>query len=233
MAISTGTALALGLAAASAGLQYHNTQRTARRQDQQAAEGIRNQSRVQREADAKVNDKVDELSGSTSGDERRRALDSYVAALRRGRGKTQSGFAPAFGSAAFQEGAEDAALGVEDFGLTRAGLMSRMDAPTLQRQGEAVSTGHLATDIGRIGRESSGQRFIDDLRLRAIRRNAGLDLASGLLSAAGGAVASGWGSGAAGAEAFAPTTNSLLDPALGSARGGQNSLIWGSFGGLR
>lgn len=232
MAITTGTAIALALAAASAGMQYHNTRQTARRQDQQAAQSIRNQTRIQREADDKVNAKVDELAGSTSRDDRQRAMDSYVAALRRGRGKTQAGFDPGFGSAAFQQGAEEAAQGVETYGLERAGLMSRMDAPTLQRQGEAVATGHLATDISRIGRESSGQRFIDDLRLRAIRRNAGLDLAAGLLGGAGGAVA-GMGGGGAAADAFAPATNTLTDSALGSAWGRPNSLIWGNYGGLR
>ena len=41
----------------------------------------------------------------------------------------------------------------------------------MQRQREATSAGKLGTDIGMIGRESKGQQFIDDLRLRAIRRS--------------------------------------------------------------
>jgi len=71
----------------------------------------------------------------------------------------------------------------------------------MQRQGEAFGYGHLATDIGLIGRESAGQRFIDELRLNSIRRSAGMDLAAGLMGAASGAV--GAGASAAGAAGTA------------------------------
>ena len=196
MAMSTGTAIALALAAASAGTQYYNTQQTAKRQDTQLAESLRSQGAKQREADALVADKVTEMQGSTAESDRRQALDSYIAALRKGKGNSEAGLAPLVGSDRFKADAAAAAEGVQNYGEKTAGLMARMDAPSMQRQREATGYGRLASDIGLIGRESRGQAFIDDLRLRAIRRNAGLDLLSGLLGAAG-AAAGGLGGGAA------------------------------------
>ena len=47
-------ALALGLAAAGAGVSAYNTNKTLKKQDAAAAQGIRNQAKLQREADART-----------------------------------------------------------------------------------------------------------------------------------------------------------------------------------
>lgn len=191
MVYATATYVALALAAASAGAQYVNTQNTARRQDQQAAQGIMNQARIQKEADAKVNASVSELEGSDSASERSQRLGDYIQTLRNNRAGIEGGSEPGYGSAAFQADSAQAGKDATKYSENMAGLMSRMDAPTMQRQGEAFDYGNLATEIGLIGRQSAGQRFIDELRLNSIRRSAGLDLAAGLMGAASGAVGSG------------------------------------------
>ena len=236
-------AIPLIMMAVGTGVQMHNTRQTARRQDQQAAESIRGQGRLQRQADAKVNEQVAQLEASRSADERAQRLDQYYDILRSKRGNLESGLAPGIGSEAFRGDSAAAAQGVQDQAQATAGLMARMDAPQIQRQGEATGFGHLATDIGLVGRQSAGQRFIDDLRLRSIRRNPWLDaVGQGLASYGAGSLA---GAGQAGVApgyndygAFNPTGgvgltgNSIIDMTPTIA-GGRNTLVYGPYNGLR
>lgn len=198
MAMTTGTIISLALAAAAAGAQAHNTRQTAKRQDQQAAEGIRQQSARQREADAKVNEQVEALAGSTAEDARAKRLDDYLTGLRRNRSSMQAGLTPTIGSDAFRGDSARAAGDVQDYATRAADLMSRIDAPQMQRQGEAFGYGRLATDLGLIGRQAEGDDFINRLRMSAIRRNPWIDAASQVAGAYAGSMAmSGAGAGAA------------------------------------
>ena len=183
--------LPLLLTAASAGTSYVNSRNTAKAQDNAAADAIRNQSAKQRQADAKVNEEVGKLQNSSSADEKSKRMADYSAMLRRNKAVQGGGLTPAIGSQTFRNDAAAANQQVQSDGLATADLMARMDAPGMQRQGEAFGFGQLATDIGLIKRESSGQSFIDDLRLRAIRRNPWLDLVAGGLSGAAGAFGGG------------------------------------------
>jgi hypothetical protein len=194
MYLATSTYVALALAAAAAGGQYYNTTKTAERQDNQAAQGILNQSRIQKQADTKVNDAVAKLADSNAASAKEGRLDDYLNVLRRNRSTTEAGLTPVIGSDTFKTDAATAANDASNYADKTAGLMARMDAPGIQRQQEGFDYGNLATDIGLIGRESQGQSFLDQLKLGRIRRNAKIDLASGLLSAGAGA-AYGAGSG--------------------------------------
>lgn len=206
MALTTAAALALALTAASAGAQYYNTQKTAKRTDNALADQIRNQSAKQRQADAKVNAEVADLAQSRSDEHRAQSLDSYMDVLRKGRGKLEAGLTPTVGSDVFKAGSANAAQDVQDFAGDRAGLMARIDAPTLQRQDEAFGYGRLGTDIDLIKREAAGQNWLDSLRVkRASQRNAGLDALSSLLGGAAGAAGS-MGTGAAAAGGASPFT---------------------------
>lgn len=195
MAIATTTAIALALAAAAAGTSYYNTEKTASRQDSAAADAIRNQSKIQKEGDSKVNDTVAKLAASNAASGKQQRLDDYLSVLRRNKDTTTAGLAPTIGSDTFKADAATAANDAQGFAAKTAGLMSRMDAPQIQRQGEAFDYGKLATDLGLVGRESQGQAFLDRLRQSRIRRNAKLDLAAGLMSAGAGAAAGGVGAG--------------------------------------
>jgi hypothetical protein len=200
MAIATTTAIALALAAAAAGTSYYNTEKTAKRQDSAAADAIRNQSKIQKEGDAKVNQAVDQLAGSNAEGAREQRLDDYLQVLRRNKDATTAGLSPTIGSQAFKTDASTAANDAQGFAQKTAGLMSRMDAAGIQRQQEGFGYGKLATDLGLIGRESQGQQFLDQLRQSRIRRSAKLDLASGLMMAGAGAAAGGAGAAAPGAS---------------------------------
>jgi len=197
VAVGVGLALAVGGAAVS----YDNTRKTERRTDNALFEQIRNQGLKQREADAKVNNQIQELEGSTSKDEQAGRLDDYMQTLRANRGRVEAGLTPAIGSATFRADAANDAADVMKYSGDTANLLSRIDAAGLQRQGESFGYGNLATDLSLIGREAQGLNWLDELRVkRAARRNAGQDALASLLSGAGSAVgASGGGGGSAGA----------------------------------
>lgn len=191
MALTTGTALGLAAMAASAGAQYYNTERTADRQDRTLADNIINQGRKQQVADTAVNEEVRELQASTAADERAQRLSEYMDVVAKKRGNAEAGLTPGLGSERFQSDAADATKATQGYAGKMADLMARIDAPGLQRQGEGFGYGKLATDLGLIGREASGQAFLDQLRLSRIKRDPWLDAAAAGLSGAGGAMASG------------------------------------------
>lgn len=198
MALATSTIVAMSVMAAAAAAQAAETQRVARKQDGQLADSIRNQSAKQREADAKVNEEVSKLQGSSSSDEKAKRMADYSAMLRRNKAVQGGGLTmPVVGSQTFRNDAAAANDDVQREGMATADLMARIDAPGMQRQGEGFGFGQLATDISLIGRESRGQAFLDDLRLRAIRRNPWVDVAAGVATS----MAGGMGGGASGGMA--------------------------------
>lgn len=215
MAVATSTIVALALAAAAAGTSYYNTTETQKKQDNQAAEGIRQQSKKQQAADQKVNSEVDALAGSNSSEAKAQALQGYMDTLAAGRKKIDSGLNPTIGGAAFAADSANAKQSVADRAATTAGLMSRIDAPGMQRQQEGFGYGNLATDLGLIKRQASGDDYLNQLKLGSIHRSAGLDFASALLGAAGGAAGAGAG-GALGGGATSVSQTSVPDYNIGT-----------------
>jgi len=195
-------AVPLIMMALAAGGEYYNTEKTASRQDQAAADAIRNQGNIQKEGDAKVSDTVAKLADSTAAAAKEQRLTDYLQVLRRNKDTTTAGLTPTIGSDAFRADANAAAGDAQNYAQQTAGLMARMDAPGIQRQQEGFDYGRLGTDLGLIGRESQGQAFLDQLRQRGIRRNAKIDLASGLLMAGAGAMGGAGGTGANGTSYY-------------------------------
>lgn len=175
------------MTALSAGAQMYNTRRTENKQDAANANAIRSQARIQREADARVNEETQRLEQSRSESERAKALESYGSQLRTNRAAVQSGLVPNGGSDALEGWAANASQAVDAGADKAAGLMARMDAPAYQRMNEGFSRGMLATDLDRTAREAQGRAFLDDLRLRSIRRNPWLDAGAQALGAFGSA----------------------------------------------
>lgn len=171
-------AIPYAIMAAATAAQVANSERTARKQDQQAAQGIQRQGRLQRQADERVNQQISDLEGSSSQQARAERQAQYMDTLRRNRASLEGGLTPGIGSETFRDDSARAVEGVHDFAGRSAGLLSRMDAPGMQRQDESFGYGRTATDLGMIGRESAGDRFLDELRIRAIRNNPWVDAAS-------------------------------------------------------
>ena len=171
----------LAVGALSAGAQYYNGQRTANRQDNALAEQIRNQSALRQRAGQRIAQTVAETAASTPETDRQGVLQQYIDQLRAHRAAATGAFGmPVGGSQAFQQDAQQAAEGVQGYGDKVASLMARIDAPTLQRQREAFRIGDLGVDLGGIRSAANGQNFLDELRLRSVRRNPWVDAFSQL-----------------------------------------------------
>lgn len=184
--------LSLGAAAVNA----NETARVQRKEEDTLNQQLIQRGAKQRTADERVDQEVQSLEGSRSDDERVQRLGEYMATLQRGKGMAQAGLTPQIGSSAFQSDAAQAAANVMAGAGQRAGIMARIDAPQLQRQGEAFGYGRAATDLDLIRRESQGDEFVNQLRLRGVRRRPEMDLLAGALSGAGSSMAGGYdGSG--------------------------------------
>jgi len=207
-----GQLVPIAIMAAGALAQQSENDRVIRKQDQETAQGLLNQSRRQQEADRRVNDEIAQLETSTAADDRAQRLGQYMQQLQRGQRQALSGLNSPIGGATFQADAGAARAGADNAAATTAGLMSRIDAPQLQRQQEAFGYGKLATDLDMEARASRGQQFIDQLRLRQIRRRPEVDLLAGLATSAGGAMAGGGGGFAAAAPRAGANFYGSYDP---------------------
>ncbi|PZS88143.1 hypothetical protein [Stenotrophomonas maltophilia] len=207
-----GQFIPIAIALAGTAAQQAETQRVERKQDQETARGLLNQSRRQQEADRRVNDEIAQLETSTADAARNDRLGQYLQQLQRGRKQAVAGLEGPIGGATFQADAGAARAGADNAAATTAGLMSRIDAPQLQRQQEAFGYGKLATDLDMEARASRGQQFIDQLRLRQIRRRPEVDLLAGLATAAGGSMAGGGTANAASGPRMGANFYGSYDP---------------------
>ena len=181
----------LVMAAVGAGASVYNTRQTERRQDNALAQQIRNQSARQREADAKAAELVRREAGSNDTDERASSLAKFTDAIQKARGNAERPLETvAAVSDAYKKAGSDSALGMTSTAGNFADLVSRIDAPMQQRQNDDLARGRYATDIDMIRRFASGDDYLDQMRLRNIRRNpwidAGASVASGYAGSYGG-----------------------------------------------
>lgn len=176
----TGAELALIATAASTATKAVNANQAMRRQDEQLARGIREQSRLQREANQRVGEQIEDIEGSTGAAERAESLAGFQNALRRSdesaTGAIGGGDA-AVGAAnpRFAERVSQGEAQVRGDALARAGRLARIDAPTFQRMNENARFGRAVTDIGEIGRQSDAADFIARLRASEERPNPWID----------------------------------------------------------
>lgn len=176
----------LVISAIGAGAGAYETNRTLNKQDAAAAQGIRQQSQRQHQADERVNQELGDLQGSNAEAERTAANDQFVQQLQRNRAAA-SGALPNVAGASSRFASDLTAANEDSDSLaTRvASLMARIDAPTLQRQREGTAFGRLATDLGQIGRASAGDDFLTQLRVRGIRENPWVMAGGGLAQGVG------------------------------------------------
>lgn len=191
------TWVATAIAIIGAGVNYHNTEQTKKRQDNELGRQIQQRSERQQDADKEIMDAVADRAGNNGDAARSSMLDQYINQVRAAQGSATSGLQQVGGvSSAYRQAANDAALGISDYAGDTASLMSRIDAPMRQRQGEAQQNAQLSTTLGLIGNRSASDDFLSQLRLQGIRRNAGLDAFSQVASAYAGAAGGGGGGGA-------------------------------------
>lgn len=170
------TWVATAIAIIGAGVNYHNTEQTKRRQDNELGLQIQQRAARQDEADKEVMKTIADRAASNGEVGRSSMLDQYMNQVRSAQGAATSGLRQVGGvSDAYRQAANDAALGISDYAGDNADLMSRIDTPVRQRQAEKQQNAQLSTALSLIGNRSAGQDFLSNLRLQGIRRNPGLD----------------------------------------------------------
>ena len=188
--------IALGITLLGAAASAYNTQQTAKKQDRALAAQITQQGKKQQQASAKIAEALAAQAQSDPADEQAQQMESYLSTLRQGQQNAGLNTGPGGFSEAYRQGTAEAGQQLGEYGSARAGLLSRIDAPRLQRQNEGILFDTLGNELRMIGREASGQNYLDQLRYNSIRRDPWLDALSGVASGAGSAMASGAGSSA-------------------------------------
>lgn len=173
-------------AAVATGASIYNTNRTAKKQDQALAAGIRKKAEVQRRADSRIASELTQLEGSTSADEQRSTLDQYQNALRGTDQQAQAGQALSGLSKEYDLATGAAQQRTKGYVDQVANSLSRIDAAGLQRQGEGMRVADLGTDLRVLGREGEGIDYLSNLKAQSIRRNPYIDALSSALNSYGG-----------------------------------------------
>jgi hypothetical protein len=203
-------AVPVALALASAGASAYNTNRTAKKQDQAAAAGIRKQAENQKEVNQRLNKTLEFAQQSTPDEARTTANQKYLATLQAKRAQANAGLAPQGISSAFDADAQAAAASSQAGAEQAAGLLSRIDAGTAQRASEGMAYGNLGMDLDRVRGNISGDEFLNRLRVGAIRRNPWIDAGAAALSGVGAGYGASAGGGA-GYDTYSTMTNSRGD----------------------
>ena len=198
------TWIALGITLLGAAASAYNTQQTAKKQDRALAAQINQQGQKQQQASAKIAEALAAQAQSDSVDEQAQQMDSYLTTLRQGQQNAGLNTGPGGFSEEYRRGTAEAGQQLGEYGTGRAGLLSRIDAPRLQRQNEGILFDTLGNELRMIGREASGQNYLDQLRLNSIQRDPWLD--------ALGSVATSYGKGMAGAGAGAGDAGVIAAP---------------------
>jgi hypothetical protein len=193
----------LVLSAVSAGAAYVNQRNVAHRQDNQLAAQLRAQADKQHQADAKTAALIQSQQQSSDKDEKAHSLAGFQQAIAQ---KSGAATAPLTSlgavSDAYEKSKSNAALGIADKANNFADNVSSIDAPTQQRQNDALTMGRYGTDVNQIRRFNQGDDFLANMRLRGIKANPLLSLVSGVAGgAAGAASAGGYGADDYGAAA--------------------------------
>jgi len=194
--------LAVGAAVASAVVSGVNQRRTAKKQDQEAARGIAEQAKLQREANARLNQNLDKLETSTPKDEYTSRSGQIRDQLRKQQSMALAGIQNTGGGDAVTEMANAARPQAVEYGDQINSYLSGIDAPLLQRQGEGFDNADLGSYLDRIRRDSSQAQNLTNLRMQGIRPSPWLDMLSTGLSAYSGA--KGFGGGTMAGAASSP-----------------------------
>ncbi len=175
----------LAMSAIGAGVNYNEQRKVAKRQDNILAGQIQQNSARQAEADRAVSDTLRNAATSTSEDSKTSAAAQYLDQVRAAQAGATRGLGQVGAvSGAYQQAANDAALGVGDYASQTANLMARIDAPAQQRRQEADASDRLRSDLSLIGRKAAGDDYLAQLRLRNVRANPWAGAAAQLMGGA-------------------------------------------------
>lgn len=163
---------AVGAAIVAAAASYENNQQVAHHQDSELARQLRQQYGLQQQENQQVQQLIQKTAQSSPDKARSSLLDQFMQELQAKNGNAvrplnQVGNV----SDAYTKAANNAALGISDYGTTNAGLLSAIDAPSLQRQDEAANLSRFGSALNEVKRQSAADQFLSQMRLQSIRPN--------------------------------------------------------------
>lgn len=186
------------LTAAGTGTQAVNNNQAMRRQDRQAAQGIRRQGEIQRESNQMVNQNIEDIGRNTGEAERTQSLEGFLNTLRTADDKSTGGLDAVPGASdRFAERVGAGREAVRSGATDRAGRLSRIDAPGFQRRNENAGVARTASNLGEQQRRSSAEDFLTQLRVAEERPNEFINALGSIMSGAGSAISMGGGGGLA------------------------------------
>lgn len=187
---ATELALAAGAAtAAGAGVNAYSANQQMRKQDSIAAQGIRNQSNLQAQAQAGVQKTIQKVGTDNAANEQanqQKQQAQYIDALRRAapvQGAAQTDAPGA--SSRYAKGVVDAKAANNTFGGTQANLMSRTDAPQLTQIQDQQSIGDEASRLGLLNDTSNADNNLTKLQVQGVQQNPWLTAAGAVLQGVG------------------------------------------------
>jgi hypothetical protein len=164
--------VSIGIALGSAGLGLYAQNQAASRQDSQAAAGIRQQGLLQQQETQKSNQLIQNVADSNDTGAKQTLLGQFTQELQAKKANsTQNLNQVGAVSSAYTKGANAAASGIADYGNTTAGLLSSIDAPGLQRQGEAADLSRFGSQLGQVQQQSAADQFLNQMKLNSIKPN--------------------------------------------------------------
>ncbi len=176
------------IAAVGTGVQQVDAHKTAQRQDEEAAQGIRIQGDTQQKADAQIAQNIKSLQGSSPEAARANAANAFITQLRRNSAES-TGVPVAGGSARYKGDIATSNQNVADYGANLADTQSRILAPNLQRQQEGQNSQQLAANLSEIGRQSQANQFLSQLRMRGITNDPWMQAGGSILEGVGNGMA--------------------------------------------
>jgi len=222
---------ALILTAVSTGTEAVNQNQALRRQDKQAAEGIRRQGLIQSGASKRIDEQIEDFRTSTGESERGESLQGFLNALQVSRDDTEGALDPVLAAnPRFAERVSGGKERIATAGKEQSGRLSRIDSPLFQRQAEAGRVSRTVGDVNELTRQSTIEDFLTRLRVAEERPNALISALTKIGQGTGSALSLGAGSatgpsiigeagipiGGSGAVGpFLNTTNPLFIPAPG------------------
>lgn len=217
--VAAGTLAAIGAATS-----YVNARNTANRQDSALAASLRQQGQLQQQANAQTNQLVQKVGDSSAQPAQKSLMQQFTDVLNAKKANATGGLNQVGKvSDAYNQAANDAASGIADYGNQRAGVISAIDAPTMQRTAEGEDLQSYATALNNIKGQSQAQQFLTQMRLKGIAPNPWLTAVSGISGGAAQGLASYGASGGTfgGGGAVNDGTGSVLFT-NGSTGGGYN-----------
>ena len=227
-----GAAAPMIIMAAAAAAQTYNTQRTAKKKDQAAAEGIRKQGEMQREANARMGETLKTFETPATGKIRDSLRSQYGDAARFKMQQAMANLEQVGATSGADKkktaSAEERAAGYGGFFADEYG---KLDAPGDTRRLEAYAQSDLGSDLTLARRNSAAEDYLTRMRVGGIQRNPWIDMGAAVANGIAGGMGSGTMAGAASLGDFGNSSpQQFLNSTSGQTFPGMSNGAWGFYG---